>query len=278
MRIRHIITFSVLLILEIIIGKWATGFIRGYVGDILVIPTVYFLLRAVIFAKDSIFAVYVLPFICYFLGWMAEVLQAMDITGILGIEKDSPPGILLGGSYDLRDGLAYLAGLYLTGILLMFIRDKSAENKDKSEGWYPLRVFIHWTWGYLQTIAGFFLYLAYIRYPHRYYHGVVRTAWDKNSALSMGMFIFTPFETAEDEGRQEYCEKVAVHEFGHTFQALLLGPLYPFIIGIPSLSWGNIPYFQKMRNEKNIPYTWLFCEKWASFWGEKALKEKAIWD
>ena len=86
MRIRHIITFSVLLILEITIGKWATGFIRGYVGDILVIPTIYFLLRAVIFAKDSIFAVYVLPFICYFLGWVAEVLQAIDITGILGIE------------------------------------------------------------------------------------------------------------------------------------------------------------------------------------------------
>jgi hypothetical protein len=94
----------------------------------------------------------------------------------------------------------------------------------------------------------------------------------------MGMFIFTPYETAGDEGRQEYCEKVAVHEFGHTFQALLLGPLYPFIIGIPSISWGSIPYFQKIRDEKKLPYTWLFCEKWASSWGEKALKEKAIWD
>ena len=277
MRVRHLITFSILLILEIIIGKWATGFVRGYLGDVLVIPTIYFLLRTVI-SKDSIFSVYVLPFICYFMGWMAEVLQAMDITGILGIRKDSLPGIMLGGSYDLRDGLAYLAGLYLIGILLIFIRDNKSSENAEDESLYPLRVFIHWTWGYLQTIAGFFLYLMYIRYPHRYYHGVVRTAWDKNGGLSMGMFIFTPYETEGDESRQEYCEKVAVHEFGHTFQALLLGPLYPFIIGIPSLSWGNIPYFQKIRNEKQLPYTWLFCEKWASFRGEKATKEKAIWD
>ena len=269
MRARHTITFLVLLILEIIIGKWTTGFIRGYVGDILIIPTIYFLLRAVIFAKNSIFSVYVLPFICYSLGWVAEVLQAIDITGILGIEKTSLLGIMMGGKYDLKDGLAYLVGLYLTGVLLAF----ESDNR-----WYPLRVFIHWTWGSPQTFAGLFLYLKYRRCPHRYYNGVVRTVWDKNGGISMGMFIFTPYETAGDEGRQEYSEKVAVHEFGHTFQALLLGPLYPFIIGIPSISWGSIPYFQKFRDKKQLPYTWLFCENWAPYWGEKATKEKAIWD
>jgi len=147
-----------------------------------------------------------------------------------------------------------------------------------SNRWYPLRVFIHWTWGFYQTCAGLFVYLKYMRYPHRYYHGVVRTVWDKNGGLSLGMFIFTPYEATGDDERQEYCEKVAVHEFGHTLQALLLGPLYPVIIGIPSMCWGNIPYFRKIRREKKIPYTWLFCEKWASYWGEKATKEKAIRD
>lgn len=276
MRTRHLITFLILLIAEIIIGKWTGGFIRGYVGDVLIIPTVYFLLRTICFARDGIFSVYVLPFICYFLGWIAEVLQAIDITGILGIRKDSLLGIMIGGKYDLRDGLAYLIGLYLTGILLMVF------SKDKKERWYPVKVFIHWTWGHMQTIAGFFIYLIYRHCPHRYYNGVLRTAWNKNSGLSMGFFIFTPYEETEasekTEGRREYCEKVAVHEYGHTLQAILLGPLYPFVIGIPSLGWGNIPAFQKMRQERNIPYTWLFCEKWASYWGEKATKENAIWD
>lgn len=270
MRLRHIITFSVLLIIEIVIGKWATGFVRGYVGDVLVIPTLYFLLRAVLFSKDSIFSVYGLPFICYFLGWIAEILQAIDITGLLGIRKDSVLGIMMGGHCDLRDGVAYLIGLYLTGLML------AALSKERDERWYPVRVFIHWTWGHLQTFAGFLLYLKYRYCPHRFYHGVLRIVWPKNSGLSMGMFIFTPYETEGDEGRQSYCEKVAVHEFGHTYQALLLGPLYPFVIGIPSLSWGSIPVFQKIRDEKNLSYTWLFCEKWASDLGEKALHEEAI--
>ena len=117
-----------LLIIEIIIGKWATGFVRGYVGDIFVIPTLYFLIRAALFAKDSIFSVYVLPFICYMFGWMAELLQLIDITGILGIEKGSLIGIILGGSCDLRDVLAYLIGLYLTGLMLAVLSKERNER------------------------------------------------------------------------------------------------------------------------------------------------------
>ncbi len=63
LRIRYAISFLVLLIAEVIIGVWAKGAVRGYVGDILIIPTIYFLLRALFFTKDGIFSVYVLPFI-----------------------------------------------------------------------------------------------------------------------------------------------------------------------------------------------------------------------
>lgn len=271
-KISYLITFTILLFIEIAIALNGSGVLRSYFGDILVIPTVYFLLR-VFFTRDGIFSVYVLPFICYSMGWIAEVLQALNITEILDIRKDSPLGIIFGSVFDIKDGVAYLFGLYTIGILLAV----ESKWKDDRRWWYPLGVFIHWTWGHMQTLAGFFIYLWYIRCPHRYYRGVVRVAWPLNSGLSMGMFIFTPWEK-NDEERQKYCDKVAIHEYGHTFQALLLGPLYPFIIGIPSLSWGNIPYFKKLRNEKKISYTWLFCEKWASYWGEKVTKEEAIWD
>ena len=85
-RIKFIIAFIILLLAEIAIGKWGRGFVRGFVGDVLVIPTIYMLLRATFFGKDSIFSVYVLPFLCYYLGWWAEILQAIGILDILGIK------------------------------------------------------------------------------------------------------------------------------------------------------------------------------------------------
>ena len=275
-RIKFIIAFLILLLAEIAIGKWGRGFVRGFVGDVLVIPTIYMLLRAAIFGKDSIFSVYILPFLCFFLGLVAETLQAIGILDILGINRDSLLAIILGGHFDWLDILAYLLGLYTIGVFLAF----ESKGKEDRRWWYPIGVFLHWTWGNMQTVAGLVLYLIYIKSPHTYYRGVVKTAWPKNSGLSMGFFIFTPSEETDGnkDERMDYCNQVMVHEYGHTFQALLLGPLYPFVIGIPSLSWANIPYFRKLREKKHILYTWLFCEKWASDWGEKVTKEKAIRD
>ena len=262
LRIKYSIAFIVLLLIEIAIGKWATGMIRGFVGDVLVIPTIYFMLRAIIFVRDGIFSVYVLPLLCYSLGWHAELVQAFDITGRLGIDKSSLLGIIIGGHYDLWDCLAYLIGLYLIGIYLAF------EKRDDRRWFYPIGVFIHWTWGITQTIGGLILYLWFFRCPHSYYRGVVLTKWPIKGGISLGMFIFANHDRAE----------VTIHEYGHTFQALLLGPLYLIIIGIPSLSWACIPIFDKLRNERGIQYTWLYCEKWASYWGEKITKERAYWE
>lgn len=274
----------VFLLIEVLIAKYTTGFVRGYIGDVLVIPTVYYLARMTFFPKDGIFSVYVLPFICYSLGWIAEILQAIHITDILGIEKGSALAIAFGGVCDLRDGVSYLFGLYLIGVLLM-LENRFENRLEKREvSWYPLAVFLHWTWGYFQTMVGFFVYLWYIRCPHYYYRGVVRTAWPMNTGLSLGMFIFTAWEPSKDDvgekakEQRTYCEELAVHEYGHVIQALLLGPLYLLIIALPSVCWMRIPGFQNLRMKKQIPYTWLYCEKWASKWGEKVTKQKALWN
>ena len=281
-RLKYIFLFPVFLCTEIMIAKHGEGAVRGYLGDILVIPTVYFLLR-IFFAKDGTFSVYVLPMLCYCLGWIAEVLQAVKINDILGIDKDSPLGIILGSVYDIKDGLCYFLGLMLIGLYLAV----ESNWKTDRRWWYPIGVFLHLTWGSMQTMVGFFIYLVNIKCPHEYYGGVVKTAWHANSGLSMGLFIFTPWEPGMEEngkedpnpeGRLNYCSKVIVHEYGHTFQALLLGPLYPIIIGIPSICWGSLPACAKMRQEKNLKYTWMFCEKWASYWGEKVTKKEAVWD
>ena len=279
-RIRYAIFFVVLLLIEVLIAKFTTGFVRGYIGDVLVIPTVYYLIRCMLFPKDGIFSMYVLPFLCYSLGWVAEVLQAFHITDLLGIQKGSVLAIALGGVFDLQDGVSYLFGLYLIGLFLFLEHHMEYRIEKKGGGWYPLTTFLHWTWGYAQTMIGLCIYLWYIRCPHSYYRGVVRTAWPMNTGLSLGMFIFTAHDddSAAAKEQRTYCEELAVHEYGHTIQSLLLGPLYLLVVALPSICWMGIPGFRRLRREKQIPYNWLYCEKWASKWGEKITKQNALWN
>ena len=133
-------------------------------------------------------------------------------------------------------------------------------------------LFIIWqcTWGLPQTLLGAIVFLKHIRCPHRVYRGCIDTKWDSRGGMSLGLFIFTPKE--EDDRRS----MVRVHEYGHCIQSLLLGPLYLLIVGIVSYTWANLPYFRRMRREKNIPYTSCFVESWASKWGEWVTKEEAI--
>lgn len=278
-RIKYAVVFLALFMVEVLIALFARGAIRGYLGDVLVIPAVYFFFRTVFFPKDGIFSVYVLPFLCYFTGWVAEILKAFSFSKALGIDTTSPLGIALGGVYDPKDGLCYFIGLLLIGLFLAM----ETHWKDDRRWFYPVAVFLHWTWGYIQTFAGFVVFLWYIKCRHFYYKGVVRTIWPHGSAVSLGMFIFTPCEPEKDDDsewakrRRIYNEEVAIHEYGHTFQSLLLGPLYLLVIGLPSIIWASSKRLENMRRKKNIPYSKLYCEKWASHWGEKVTKEKADW-
>ena len=127
------------------------------------------------------------------------------------------------------------------------------------------------TWGIGQTLIGFLFFLIYIRCPHKLYRGCIDTRWNSRSGLSLGLFIFTPDESIGDS------EEIRIHEYGHCLQSVFLGPLY-IIVGIISVSWARMPYFERMRREKKLPYTACFVESWASRLGEWLTGEKAIWD
>ena len=58
-------------------------------------------------------------------------------------------------------------------------------------------------------------------------------------------------------------------------QSLLRGPLYLFVIGIPSAGWCNAHRFEKMRRA-GASYFDFYPEKWAEKWGERATGEKSI--
>ena len=123
-----------------------------------------------------------------------------------------------------------------------------------------LFVFLQCTWGLPQTIAGFIVYLiCRMRGCERFFFGgAICTEWHRDDGISLGLFIFCPAGGG-----------IHLHEYGHTFQSLLLGPLYLALVSLPSLIWAGLPVFRRMRREKRVPYSRLFCESWADRIGAK---------
>lgn len=135
-----------------------------------------------------------------------------------------------------------------------------------------LFILLHCTWGIGATLIGLIAFMIYFKCPHKMYHGVIDTRWDKpDTGMSLGLFIFTP------EGDTGDLEKLRVHEYGHSIQSAILGPLM-LIVGIVSVTWHEHPYFIRLRKQNKIPYTSCFVEKWASRLGELATGETAIWN
>lgn len=126
---------------------------------------------------------------------------------------------------------------------------------------------IQWTWGLPVNIVGGIAYLIctkILKHPHSKfgYANIVYLPWNAGG-LSMGLFIFV----RDEKEKEEWLYNVRIHEYGHTWQCLLLGPLYYLIVAIPSVIWCNC--FAKYREKNNVSYYKLYCEAWANVWGEK---------
>ena len=116
-------------------------------------------------------------------------------------------------------------------------------------------ILIQITWGFPQTLLGLFLFLRHRTEKHDCFHAGIRTFWKRNDGVSLGLFFFVPVSEPS----------LSAHEYGHCLQSLLLGPLYPFLIGLPSLLWARLPCFQKLRQRKMIPYEAFYTERWAEW-------------
>lgn len=133
---------------------------------------------------------------------------------------------------------------------------------------------VQWTWGFSVNIVGGIAYLICTKilgYKHQKfgYSNIVYMPWSQGG-LSMGTFIFI----REENEKKEWLYNCRIHEYGHTWQCLLLGPLYYPIVAIPSVIWCNC--FAKYREKNNVSYYKLYCESWANSWGEKFSKMKRV--
>ncbi|MBR0373442.1 MAG: hypothetical protein IJH91_02805 [Mogibacterium sp.] len=103
---------------------------------------------------------------------------------------------------------------------------------------------LQWTWGFPQTAVGAALYLLNHDKRHFNYHGACVTTWESIECVSLGKFIFI----------HERAPYLLPHEYGHSIQSLILGPLYFPLIGLPSAIWNRSPHLQRARRQRGISY------------------------
>lgn len=145
-----------------------------------------------------------------------------------------------------------------------------------------LYILIQCTWGIAQSLLGAILFLLNAGQKHHLYHGAVVTVWKAKSSISLGMFVFVADEPyfyeklKENHSMDELSKRLLVHEYGHTIQSLILGPLYLIVMGIPSTLWGFLPSLNRQRQQQHISYFSFFTEKWANHLGEKVTKETSM--
>lgn len=140
---------------------------------------------------------------------------------------------------------------------------------------------IQCTWGGIQTLLGSIIFLLHRKDRHFSYHGAIVTQWRAKSSVSIGMFVFITdepyfYEKRRDEySMEELSRRLLVHEYGHTIQSLILGPLYLIAMGIPSTLWGFLPGCARKR-QQGISYFSFFTDRWANALGEKVTGEVSM--
>lgn len=132
----------------------------------------------------------------------------------------------------------------------------------------PLAWLIQLTWGFPQTLAGAVLFFC-LHGPSRHmrYRSAFVTPWRSDAGLSLGPFIFVP---------RRCPTALIVHEYGHTIQSLMLGPLYLLIIGLPSLIWAGLPALERFRVRRDYSYYRLFTERWANLLVRRVTGERPM--
>lgn len=142
-----------------------------------------------------------------------------------------------------------------------------------------LYILIQCTWGLLQTAAGAAVFLAYRKRPRSFYHGAVVTQWPRSSSLSLGLFVFLSHRPPRDRSGRipdgEIGRRLLVHEYGHTVQSLILGPLYLPAIGLPSVLWAQLPACRRIWRGK-VSYFAFFPERSADLLGERVTREPSM--
>ncbi|MDO4711889.1 MAG: DUF2809 domain-containing protein [Peptostreptococcaceae bacterium] len=119
-RLFYIIGSVILFVTEVLIAKYVKdAWIRPYVGDILVIVLLYFIVRSFYPRSGKL-----LPFFLFLFATLVEAMQYFDIVSKLGLQDDPIARIVIGTTFDRHDILCYFIGMlmiYLGQYLARFV-------------------------------------------------------------------------------------------------------------------------------------------------------------
>ncbi len=107
LRLLFAITAAALLVAELAIAFYASGWIRNYLGDVLVVVFLYAGFRAIFFDRPARW--FILPTIILLIAFGIEFLQLWGICNRLGIHNRYVL-ILLGASFSVGDLVCYTVG------------------------------------------------------------------------------------------------------------------------------------------------------------------------
>ncbi|MDE5834294.1 MAG: DUF2809 domain-containing protein [Ruminococcus sp.] len=123
-RLPYIIGFAVLLIVEILIALFISGgFVRYYLGDVIVVWVIYLFVKALFPKINS----YLTAFGVMLFAFLVEFLQYIHIVDILGLGNIKFFRVLIGTSFSEIDLLCYACGTIIT--LLVISVYKKIRNK-----------------------------------------------------------------------------------------------------------------------------------------------------
>ena len=110
-RIAYALITAALVAVEVVIALFVhDGFIRPYMGDILVVCVVYAFVR--IFIPETC---RLLPLFVFFFAAGVELLQYFDIVQRLGFEGNAFLRVLIGSIFDFKDIGCYAIGCAVLG-------------------------------------------------------------------------------------------------------------------------------------------------------------------
>lgn len=139
-------------------------------------------------------------------------------------------------------------------------------------------IIINFTWGIIQNFLGLITMLIIKNKEISMFYTAILIRYEDNGFISklgtfsIGNFIFTNNKDITIDNN------LLTHEFGHTIQSIIFGPLALPIIWLFSLSWSNRYWKNKKKyNDRNIFYCSRFPEKGANYWGKYFLKQEGIY-
>lgn len=122
-----------------------------------------------------------------------------------------------------------------------------------------LKEIILWVWQLPQNLLGLFL-LLWFKHEKVFYKLNGRLFYytsEMSGGISLGNYIIL---------RRNNNNRVIRHEYGHTIQSRILGPLYLLVIGLPSI------IHAALHSDKYGSYYHFYTESWADNLAAKYIK------